>query len=35
VPWIDIPKNIPAFEGNYDFEKTWPKESFQRWNKTI
>ena len=35
VPWIEIPKDIPAFEGNYDFEKTWPKESFQRWTKAI
>lgn len=28
--WLELPKDIPQFEQDYDWEKTWPVESIAR-----
>ena len=30
LPWVELPKNIPAFEIYYDMKTLWPKESLAR-----
>jgi hypothetical protein len=30
VPWVKIPKSMPAFKIFYDLEKQWPKKSLKR-----
>jgi hypothetical protein len=30
LPWVDLPKNVPAYKTWYDREKTWPPESLAR-----
>ena len=29
-PWLQLPKDVPAFEKAYDAAKVWPKESLDR-----
>ena len=30
LPWIDLPKSVPAFEVYYDMETLWPAASLER-----
>jgi hypothetical protein len=30
LPWVVLPKDVPAFKTWYDREKTWPPESIAR-----
>lgn len=30
LPWVLLPKDIPAFEVYYDFNTTWPPQSLER-----
>lgn len=30
VPWLRLPKGVPAFKDYYDLKKVWPKESQAR-----
>ena len=30
LPWIALPRGVPAFEAYYDWKKVWPAESIER-----
>ena len=30
LPWVELPKDVPAFNTYYDTEKLWPKASLER-----
>src|SRR5262245_18378037 len=30
LPWIELPKSVPAFESYYDAKVLWPAESLER-----
>ncbi len=30
LPWVELPKSVPAFEAYYDMAKLWPAESLER-----
>ena len=30
VPWVQLPDDVPAFEGYYDAMKLWPSDSLER-----
>ncbi len=31
LPWVELPKNVQAFDTFYRFNETWPPESLARW----
>lgn len=31
LPWLALGSDIPVFEDGYDFAKTWPSASLERW----
>jgi hypothetical protein len=35
VPWLELPKDKPAFPGYYDMRKMWPPESLERWRANV
>lgn len=30
VPWLELPRGVPAFESMYKIEEVWPAESKER-----
>ena len=30
LPWVGLPKEVPAVEVYYDMQKLWPAESLER-----
>jgi hypothetical protein len=35
VPWLKLPKGIPAFKEYYSSKKVWPKKSLERLRKAL